>query len=123
MVMDGQGLPSYIQAQRCLVDDGQTNSISFDTICLAVKRVDDGQTNSVLFYLSVWPSSVVPRQQTDDGLTTGRRISVWPSSVVPRQQTDYGLTTADEICSFSLICLAIKLRSETYLLSAQQPLP
>jgi hypothetical protein len=39
-------------------DDGQTNSVSFDTICLAVERrfepvdqgrVDDGQTNFVSF--------------------------------------------------------------------------
>ena len=38
------------------VDDGQIDSVNFDTICLAVKRrseprdcgqVDDGQTNSV----------------------------------------------------------------------------
>ncbi len=46
-------------ALSCLIE-GQTNSILFDSICLAVKRrsesadggqVDDGQTNSVLFHL------------------------------------------------------------------------
>ena len=48
-------------ALSCLIE-GQTNSILFDSICLAVKRrsesadggqVDDGQTNSVLFHLSI----------------------------------------------------------------------
>ena len=43
---------------RGLVDDGQTNYVSFDTICLAVEcrsepvdngLFDDGQTNSVCF--------------------------------------------------------------------------
>ena len=47
------------------IDDGQTNSVSFDTICLAVERrsepVDaDGLTTDrrILFFLteSVWPS-------------------------------------------------------------------
>jgi hypothetical protein len=40
--------------RRARVDDGQTNSVSFDTICLAVERRS------------------VPR--TADGLTTDRRI-------------------------------------------------
>ena len=55
--------------------EGQTNSILFDYICLAVKRrsesadvgqVDDGQTNSVLFHLSVTHSSRLTLLNTGD---------------------------------------------------------
>ena len=59
---DGQmaverGPESAISGKR-RVDDGQTNFVRFDTICLAVKRrskpadcerIDDGQTNFVSF--------------------------------------------------------------------------
>jgi hypothetical protein len=48
----------------------------------------------ILFFLTefVWPSSVVPRQRTADGLTDRRILFfltefVWPSSVVPSQRT------------------------------------
>ena len=50
------GISEPLDSER--VNGGQTISVSFDTICLAVERrsepadygrVDDGQTNSVLF--------------------------------------------------------------------------
>jgi hypothetical protein len=58
---------------------------------------------------SVWPSSVVPSQRTEDGLTTDRQIlsilkqSVWPSSVVDGQTNSI---------NFETICLAVEHRSE-----------
>ena len=55
----------------------------------------DGQTILPNHYLvltqSVWPSSAVPRQRTEDGLTTDRRIMF-----VLTQSAD-GLTTEDRL--------------------------
>jgi hypothetical protein len=79
---------------RQLKSTGQTNSVSFDTICLAVKhrsepgvcwRVDDRQSNSVSFDTICLAVKHCSEPRTADGLTTDSRIllvltqSVWPS--------------------------------------------
>ena len=64
------------------VDDGRTNSVSFDTICLAVERLSEPSTALCLAVERLSETS------TADGLTTDRHTqfffneSFWPSSAV-----------------------------------------
>ena len=76
--MSGRRAP--FRASDCgRIDDGQTNSVSFDTTCLAVEHrfepaPADGLTmdRQILLVLtqSVWPSSALPSQRSADGLKT-----------------------------------------------------